>query len=104
MGAAYDLWEGTGTTVTDGSNWTRRERVTTLRAALDTKETFDGLSSIAKDENEDGYFTLEELSKWLETNKLVKLVEEGRHAEVDKLIAAQAFKVKESKEQISEGK
>jgi hypothetical protein len=38
---------------------------------------------------------LEELSKWLETNKLVKLVEEGRDAEVDKIIETQAAKMKE---------
>jgi len=38
---------------------------------------------------------MEELSKWLETNKLVKLVEEGRDAEVDKIIESQAAKMKE---------
>jgi len=48
-----------------------------------------------KDENEDGLFSMEELSKWLETNKLVKLVEEGRDAEVDKIIESQAAKMKE---------
>ena len=48
-----------------------------------------------QDENEDGLFSVEELSKWLETNKLVKLVEEGRDAEVDKIIEIQAAKMKE---------
>ena len=48
-----------------------------------------------QDENEDGLFTLEELSKWLETNKIVKLVEEGRDAEVDKIVAAKRAKMKE---------
>ena len=43
-----------------------------------------------KDQNQDGLFTIEELSNWLETNKLVKLVENGDHAEIDKLIAAKA--------------
>ncbi len=42
-------------------------------------------------------FTLE-LSKWLETNKIVKLVEEGRDAEVDKIVAAKRAKMKEKKE------
>jgi hypothetical protein len=50
---------------------------------------------IEQDENEDGLFSLEELSKWVETNKLVKLVEEGRDAEVDKIIETQAAKMKE---------
>jgi len=40
---------------------------------------------------------MEELSKWLETNKLVKLVEEGRDAEVDRLIAEQAAKLNEKR-------
>lgn len=57
-----------------------------------------------KDENEDGLFTLEELSKWLETNKIVKLVEEGRDAEVDKIVAAKRAKMKENKEKDVETK
>jgi hypothetical protein len=44
---------------------------------------------------------LDELSKWLETNKLVKLVEEGRDAEVDKIIETQAAKVKEGNATVS---
>jgi len=52
-------------------------------------------SFLTQDENEDGLFSVEELSKWLETNKLVKLVEEGRDAEVDKIIEIQAAKMKE---------
>ncbi len=38
---------------------------------------------------------MDELKKWLETNKLVKLVEEGRDAEVDKIIASHAEKLKD---------
>lgn len=45
-----------------------------------------------QDENEDGYFSLEELSKWLDTNKLVKLVKEGKEDEVERLIAEQTLK------------
>lgn len=52
-----------------------------------------------QDENEDGFFSVEELSKWLETNKLVKLVEEGRDSEVDKIIATQASKMKQRDEE-----
>jgi hypothetical protein len=52
-------------------------------------------SQKSKDENEDGYFSLEELSNWLETNKIVKLVEEGRDTEVDEIIAYQANKMKD---------
>ena len=51
-----------------------------------------------QDENEDGLFSVDELSKWLETNKLVKLVEEGRDAEVDKIIESHAAKLKEREE------
>ena len=56
-------------------------------------------SAFYQDENEDGFFSVEELSKWLETNKLVKLVEEGRDSEVDKIIATQASKMKEQDEE-----
>jgi hypothetical protein len=42
---------------------------------------------------------VEELSKWLETNKLLKLSEEGRDAEIDKIIETQAAKTRESNEQ-----
>jgi len=59
--------------------------------------------SLLKDENEDGYFSLEELSKWLETNKILKLSEEGRDAEIDKIIKTQASKTKEKNEQQEKG-
>jgi hypothetical protein len=36
---------------------------------------------------------LDELSKWLETNKLVKLVKEGKEDEVERLIAEQTLKL-----------
>lgn len=38
---------------------------------------------------------MDELKKWLETNKLVKLVEEGQDGEVDKIIARHAAKSKD---------
>jgi hypothetical protein len=44
-------------------------------------------------------FTVFELNKWIETNKIVKLAEQGRDAEVDKAIANAREKLqKNSKE------
>merc|ERR1712127_861867 len=65
-----------------------------LQTVLKRELTTEEAQAIAADmdENEDGVFTVEELSKWLETNKLVKLVEDGRHEEVDQMIAEQATK------------
>mmetsp|Transcript_13854 Transcript_13854/g.26098 ORF Transcript_13854/g.26098 Transcript_13854/m.26098 type:complete len:820 (-) Transcript_13854:271-2730(-) len=76
----------------------REEMAICLQSVLKRPLTFDEAMAIAADmdENEDGFFSLDELSKWLETNKLVKLVEEGRHTEVDKIIETQAAKMKES--------
>eukprot|EP00554_Chaetoceros_debilis_P006561 CAMPEP_0194073736 /NCGR_PEP_ID=MMETSP0149-20130528/1033_1 /TAXON_ID=122233 /ORGANISM="Chaetoceros debilis, Strain MM31A-1" /LENGTH=917 /DNA_ID=CAMNT_0038753779 /DNA_START=273 /DNA_END=3026 /DNA_ORIENTATION=+ len=78
----------------------QEEMALTLQSVLKRPLTFDEAMAIAADmdENEDGLFTLEELSKWLETNKIVKLVEEGRDAEVDKIVAAKRAKMKENKE------
>lgn len=41
---------------------------------------------ILKDENKDGIFTVKELIRWIETNKLVKLESEGRDADMDRVI------------------
>ena len=38
---------------------------------------------------------MDELKKWLETNKLVQLVEEGRDGEVDKIIARHSTQSKD---------
>lgn len=75
----------------------REEMAICLQSVLKRPLTVDEAMAIAADmdENEDGLFSVEELSKWLETNKLVKLVEEGRDAEVDKIIEIQAAKMKE---------
>jgi hypothetical protein len=77
----------------------REEMALTLQSVLKRPLTFDEAMAITADmdENKDGYFSMEELSKWLETNKLVKLVEEGRDAEVDRLIAEQAAKLNEKR-------
>jgi len=52
-----------------------------------------------QDENEDGLFSIEELLKWLETSKQVKLVKEGRDAEVDKIFSAKSDTMKQKKEE-----
>lgn len=64
------------------------EIVLCLRQVLKRNLTPDEAMSIVSDmdENQDGSITVAELSEWLETHKLVKLVEEGRDADVDKTI------------------
>ena len=43
-------------------------------------------SSMYKDTNEDGVFSLSELQNWAETNIIIKLAEDGREKDVDELI------------------
>jgi chromosome condensin MukBEF MukE localization factor len=43
-------------------------------------------SLVNKDENHDGVFTVEELMRWIDENKLVKFVEEGRDADMDRVM------------------
>jgi len=66
-----------------------------LQTVLKRKLTLEESMAIATDmdTNQDGLISVEELTTWIETNKLVKLVEEGDHAEVDNMIAAKAAKV-----------
>lgn len=54
------------------------------------------------DENKDGFMTVEELIRWMETNQLVKLVEEGRDAEVDYEISLKAAKFKDEQNKESD--
>ena len=79
----------------------REEMAITLQSVLKRPLTFEEAMAIASDmdENKDGLFSVDELSKWLETTRLVKLVEEGRDSEVDKIISAQAEKMKEKKKE-----
>jgi hypothetical protein len=39
-----------------------------------------------KDENSDGVLTVEELMRWIDEHKLVKFVEEGRDADMDRVM------------------
>lgn len=43
-----------------------------------------------QDENHDGYFTVDELIKWIDKHKLVKFVEEGRDADMDRIMESQS--------------
>jgi chromosome condensin MukBEF MukE localization factor len=44
------------------------------------------LLSPKKDENSDGVLTVEELMRWIDEHKLVKFVEEGRDADMDRVM------------------
>ena len=39
-----------------------------------------------QDENQDGAFTVEEMVRWMDKHKLVKFVEEGRDADMDRIL------------------
>lgn len=43
-----------------------------------------------QDTNEDGSITIQELISWIEVNQLVKFVEEGRDADMDRIIEKKA--------------
>lgn len=45
---------------------------------------------LVQDGNQDGVFTVEELRKWIDESKLVKLVKEGRDAEMDRIMENQS--------------
>jgi len=68
----------------------REEMALCLQSVLKRPLSMEEAMAIAADmdQDEDGYFSVEELSNWLEKHK-IKLVEEGRDAEVDNIIASQ---------------
>lgn len=84
----------------------REEMAITLQSVLKRKLTVEEAMEITKDmdENEDGFFSIEEFNNWVETNKVVKLVKEGRDAEVDRMISIQESKLKEKQEADGEEK
>lgn len=55
-----------------------------------------------KDENKDGVFTVQELIQWVETNQLVKFVEEGRDADMDRIIEKQSSSTDSATDQSNE--
>lgn len=73
---------------------TPEEVATCLQAVLKRNLTFEEAMAIASDmdTDEDGIFTVAELNKWVDNNKLVKLVEEGREDDVDEVILAKVAK------------
>jgi hypothetical protein len=57
-----------------------------------------------QDENKDGVFTVQELIKWIETNKLVKLESEGRDADMDRIMENQSTESQISDPAVSDDK
>lgn len=62
-----------------------------LQLVLKREITSEEAMEIAKqiDDNKDGVFTVQELIQWVETNQLVKFVEEGRDADMDRIMQQQ---------------
>lgn len=75
----------------------REELAAVLQTVFKRNLTTEEAEAIASDmdENEDGFMTVFELAQWIDNNKLEKLVAEGRDAEVEKIIAKKAAKLKE---------
>jgi len=66
----------------------REEMAQVLQQVLKRKITVEEAMEIADemDENRDGFFTVQEMIKWIDENKLVKFVEEGRDADMDRIM------------------
>jgi len=67
------------------SNGFQTNKPTNQHTLLHPNE-LDGYPS--QDENKDGLFTVGELIQWIETNKLVQFVKEGRDAEMEEIIVS----------------
>lgn len=83
---------------------TNEEVAQCLQLVLRRELTFDEAMAIANemDTDQDGMFTVSELNKWIETNKIVKLAEQGRDAEVDKAIEKAREKLRKESSQTQE--
>ena len=81
----------------------KEEVAACLQTVLKRKLTLEEAMAIASDmdTDEDGFFTVAEFNKWVDGNKLVKLVEEGREDEVDEVIVAKVEGENEADEQKS---
>merc|ERR1712232_529998 len=66
----------------------KEEMTVCLRSVLKRNLTQEEAMAIVDDmdENEDGEITVAELASWIDTNKFVKLAEEGRETELDREI------------------
>jgi len=78
----------------------REEMALCLQSVLKRSLSFEEAMTVTADmdENEDGLFSIEELLKWLETSKRVKLVKEGRDGDVHKIFSAKPDPIKAKKE------
>ena len=56
------------------------------RGTLDRIRTFSDLFILVQDENGDDEITVQELTNWIHTNKLVQLASEGRDVEMDRIM------------------
>ena len=65
-------------------------RIVSVAACLSCLLNLTFFCLAAQDGNHDGVFTVEELVKWIEKNKLVKFVEEGRDVDMERMMASQS--------------
>lgn len=76
-----------------------------LQLVLKRKISVEEAYEIAQqmDDNKDGVFTVQELIQWVETNQLVKFVEEGRDREADAVIEKQSAAEQLNQQEESQG-
>jgi len=81
---------------------TREEMAEALQVVIKRDLSFEEAMDIASemDENKDGFFTVAEFIKWIDTNKLVKLGEEGRDADMDRMMEKKDDKGEKKDEKI----
>uniref|UniRef100_A0A7S1Y8D5 Mitochondrial proton/calcium exchanger protein n=1 Tax=Grammatophora oceanica TaxID=210454 RepID=A0A7S1Y8D5_9STRA len=79
---------------------TQEELAEALQKVLKRDLTHEEAMHIAAemDVNNDGVFTVAELAEWIEENKLVSLLKEGKDADIDRLIGKKPEEEEEQKE------
>lgn len=72
-----------------------------LQQVLKRKISLEEARQLAKnmDENSDGIFTVQELIQWIDEHKLVQFVEEGRDADMDRILLSLSTGEKQPKQQ-----
>ncbi|GAX10333.1 hypothetical protein FisN_3Lh540 [Fistulifera solaris] len=72
-----------------------------LQQVLKRKISLEEARQLAKnmDENSDGIFTVQELIQWIDEHKLVQFVEEGRDADMDRILLSLSMGEKQPKQQ-----
>ena len=80
------------------------EMAEVLMQVLKRNITFEEALEIASemDENRDGVFTVDEFIKWIDRHQLVKFVEEGRDADMDRIIEDHSSSSEQQQQQQSE--